>query len=84
MSHKPVSLSYIDVSELSSYTRDGIRKNKLKNLANWYLNALIQEGVHSSVIDARTALALYKLKKREFETIPLKTFELHSVLTSKL
>ncbi len=35
-------------------------KRKLKDLASEFLNASIQTGHHSSVIDARVALALYR------------------------
>jgi hypothetical protein len=37
-------------------------------LAEEFLNAKIQEGHHSSIIDARTALALYRLHYEEIET----------------
>jgi RNA exonuclease 4 len=74
-------IKYIDVSELSQYTKDGFKKNKLKNLVKDNLNALIQEGVHSSVIDARAALALYKHKKRDFEAVPIKEYELQTVMS---
>ena len=36
------------------------QKRKLKELAEDYLNAKIQTGHHSSIIDARVALALYR------------------------
>lgn len=52
-------VSYIDVSEFTDYTKDGFRKSKLKDLSSHHLNAKIQEGVHSSIIDARAAMALY-------------------------
>ena len=38
----------------------GYEKRKLKELAKEFLNAQIQEGHHSSIIDARVALALYR------------------------
>ena len=44
-----------------------ILKKKLKDLASEFLNAKIQEGHHSSVIDARTALALYRMYYEEIE-----------------
>lgn len=42
-------------------------KRKLKHLAADFLNAKIQEGHHSSVIDARAALALYRLHYEDIE-----------------
>jgi hypothetical protein len=36
------------------------QKRKLKELAQDFLNANIQSGHHSSIIDARVALALYR------------------------
>ncbi len=39
---------------------DKMQKRKLKDLAAEYLNARIQQGHHSSIIDARVALALYR------------------------
>lgn len=38
----------------------GVQKRKLKELADEFLNARIQQGHHSSIIDARVALALYR------------------------
>lgn len=38
-----------------------VMKRKLRDLADEFLNAKIQQGQHSSVIDARVALALYRL-----------------------
>ena len=38
----------------------GVQKRKLKELAEEFLNAKIQQGHHSSIIDARVALALYR------------------------
>jgi DNA polymerase III epsilon subunit-like protein len=38
----------------------GFEKRKLKELAREFLNATIQEGSHSSIVDARVALALYR------------------------
>lgn len=39
---------------------DKLQKRKLKELAADFLNAKIQTGHHSSIIDARIALALYR------------------------
>jgi hypothetical protein len=44
------------------------QKRKLKDLAEEFLNASIQDGHHSSVIDARAALALYRMHYEEIET----------------
>ena len=41
-------------------TAFGVQKRKLKELADEFLNAKIQQGHHSSIIDARVALALYR------------------------
>ena len=38
----------------------GAKKRKLKDLASEFLNASIQTGHHSSIIDARVSLALYR------------------------
>lgn len=39
---------------------DKLQKRKLKELAADFLNARIQTGHHSSIIDARVAMALYR------------------------
>jgi hypothetical protein len=39
---------------------DKMQKRKLKELAADFLNARIQTGHHSSIIDARVAMALYR------------------------
>jgi hypothetical protein len=39
---------------------DKMQKRKLKELSAEFLNARIQQGHHSSVIDARVAMALYR------------------------
>lgn len=39
----------------------------LKKLSNEFLNVTIQEGAHSSVIDARASMALYRLAESEWE-----------------
>ena len=43
-------------------------KRKLKELAQEFLNAEIQVGHHSSIIDARVALALYRTFQMDIET----------------
>ena len=45
-----------------------IKKRKLKDLAAEFLNAEIQTGHHSSIIDARAALALYRMNYEAIET----------------
>lgn len=53
-----------EISDFSLFRRQtpngNPEKRKLKELASDYLNASIQVGHHSSVIDARVALALYR------------------------
>ena len=39
----------------------------LKKLSKEFLNVSIQEGAHSSVIDARASMALYRLVDKEWE-----------------
>ena len=44
----------------NSMRKFGVQKRKLKELSEDFLNAKIQQGHHSSIIDARVALALYR------------------------
>lgn len=44
-----------------------IQKRKLKDISAEFLNAKIQDGHHSSIIDARAALALYRMNYEEIE-----------------
>jgi len=59
--------TFRDISQFSLFqkTTGGEKglayKRKLKDLASDFLNAKIQAGHHSSIIDARTALALYRV-----------------------
>lgn len=39
----------------------------LKKLSKEFLNVSIQEGSHSSVIDARASMALYRIVESEWE-----------------
>jgi hypothetical protein len=61
-------------------------KRKLKELADEFLNAKIQEGHHSSIIDARVALALYRtfqlfIEKENNNPVSMPTYlELASVI----
>lgn len=54
-------VTYVDVSKYDSDKQKG-----LKTLAEEYLNANIQNHLHSSIIDARTAMALFLSKKGFF------------------
>ena len=64
-----------DISTFSRFCRFGSGgsgnqdggKRKLRDLAADYLNADIQGSVHSSIIDARVALALYRTFQMEIE-----------------
>ena len=59
-----------DVACFSAFQRsymEGGGKRKLKDLARDFLNAEIQTGQHSSIIDARIALALYRAYQLEIE-----------------
>ena len=40
----------------------------LKNLTMSFLNKRIQEGSHCSVIDARAAMALYRINEKDWES----------------
>ncbi len=60
----PMPFYYRDVSEFSLYLREREQKCKLKDLTQIHLNGVIQEGVHSSVIDARAAMALYRINRK--------------------
>jgi hypothetical protein len=57
-----------DSSGSKSSSEFRVQKRRLKDLAEEFLNALIQDGHHSSVIDGRTALALYRMHYEEIET----------------
>jgi len=57
-----------DIALTSAYMNGEGQKQKLKDLAQFYLNARIQEAAHSSVIDARIAIALFRLKEDEIQS----------------
>ena len=59
-----------DVSCFSRFQKSGFDggKRKLKDLSEEFLNAEIQTGHHSSIIDARVALALYRTFQMEIES----------------
>ena len=51
-----------DTSDLPIFLKPNGNSNKLKYLAETYLNETIQNGVHDPEVDARTAMKLYKQK----------------------
>ena len=58
-----------EISEFELFQRHTgftLEKRKLKELAHEFLNCSIQKGHHSSVIDARIALALYRLHQYKY------------------
>lgn len=59
--------SLVDVSEFDDFMTQSQQKKKLKTLSGEVLNALIQEGVHSSIIDARATMALYRSSEVEID-----------------
>lgn len=50
---------YIDTQAIDKFLEGAHQTKKLKVLCEKYLNAQIQEGHHSSIIDARSSLALF-------------------------
>lgn len=58
---------YRDISNFSFFMKGNGSKRKLKDLAGEFLNAECQTGAHSSIIDARVALALYRTFQAEIE-----------------
>lgn len=63
-SHESRKIAVAPTTPAANYV---IKKRKLKDLADDFLNASIQDGHHSSVIDARAALALYRLHYEDIE-----------------
>ena len=51
---------FIDTEVYSAVSR---KKQSLRELSREHLNADIQQGHHSSVVDARAAMAFFKLKE---------------------
>ena len=39
----------------------------LKRLSKEFLGTIIQDGSHSSVVDARASMALYRISEKEWE-----------------
>jgi hypothetical protein len=56
-----------DVSNFSLFQSSTGGKRKLSQLAAEQLNARIQHAHHSSIIDARASLALYRLYQDQIE-----------------
>ena len=62
-----------EISEFSLFKRPcangsgQFEKRKLKELSNEFLNASIQMGHHSSIIDARIALALFRTFQKKID-----------------
>lgn len=61
------TVHYIDITDLPAYRKANGTKKSLKKLTEEHLNAKIQVGAHSSVVDARAALALYRHKEAFFQ-----------------
>lgn len=59
---------YEDMTQDDSMLWASRNPKKLKDLASLFLNAQIQESVHSSIIDARAAMALFKDRQEYLET----------------
>jgi hypothetical protein len=59
---------YVD----TGFFEDAVERRRdtpgLKTLAEKYLNAKIQSGWHSSIIDARATMALFKMREEYLET----------------
>ena len=56
------------MAKLKKYAHDNGGAMSLKKLSEKFLGVKIQGGQHSSVEDARAALALYRIKEQEFES----------------
>ena len=56
-----------DVAKYAKYKSSLGQAKSLKNLSKEFLGKTIQEGSHSSVVDARAALALYRIVEKEWE-----------------
>ena len=55
------------MGKFAKYKSSAGQAKSLKKLAAEFLGKQIQEGQHSSVIDARAALALYRINEKEWE-----------------
>ena len=56
-----------DVAKYAKYKSSQGQAKSLKNLSKEFLGKVIQEGSHSSVVDARAALGLYRIVEKEWE-----------------
>ena len=56
-----------DLSRFPKYKTAFGQVKSLKNLTAEFLNRTIQQGSHSSVVDARASLALYRINEKEWE-----------------
>ena len=56
-----------DVAKYAKYKSSLGQAKSLKNLSKEFLGKTIQEGSHSSVIDAKAAMALYKINEKDWE-----------------
>jgi hypothetical protein len=73
-------VTYVDVSKYNSDKQKG-----LKTLAEEHLNANIQSHFHSSIIDARTAMALFLNMKQHFlaNTLRINCIEYYNQMVDK-
>lgn len=63
----PVQSKIRDVSKYVKFKGANGQVQSLKKMAKKFLDKSIQEGEHSSVIDAKAALALYRINEKEWE-----------------
>ena len=56
-----------DVGKYHKYKSDLGQVTSLKKLSDRFLGKQIQQGEHSSVVDARAALALYRINEKDWE-----------------
>jgi len=57
----------VEFINVAYYSKAHKHQEALRKLAKRVLNARIQSGVHSSIIDARAAMALFRSNMRYFE-----------------
>eukprot|EP00347_Sterkiella_histriomuscorum_P019580 403341087 len=56
-----------DISKFKKYQNQSGQAISLKKLTEQFLERKIQEGSHCSVVDARAAMALYRINEKEWE-----------------
>ena len=56
-----------DISLVSFYMNPSGGKGRLKDVAQYFLNAKIQETSHSSIVDSRIAIALFRLREDDVQ-----------------